>query len=172
MITRDNNDGIRDGAYLKPDKDEVCYPNKRIPLSQLARLRERTKAVNRLYMKHKGHFQRMVVIHVDSRNKKENIDVFFYHDKRSTSGEQLANTLRQTFDEKYAEHQPNRGYTGDVSSRNLYVIKNSYPTAVFIEMGNINHRRDQQRLIIPDNRQALANWLCDGLIRDFGKNAR
>lgn len=172
MIIRDKDDGIRDDAFLKPDKDEVCYPDEPIPLSQLARLKQSTKAVNDLYLRNKGRFQRLVVIHVDSRSKKQNIDVFFYHDKRSSSGERLANTLQQTIDQKYAEHQPNRGYSGDVSERNLYVIKNSYPTAVFIEMGNINHRRDQQRLIIPDNRQALAKWLCDGLIKDFRNNVK
>lgn len=172
MIIRDKNDGIRDDAYLTPDRDEVCYPDELIPLSQLARLRQSTRAVNNLYLKNKGRFQRLVVIHVDSRNRKENIDVFFYHDKQSTSGEKLANTLRETFEQKYAEHQPNRGYSGDVSERNLYVIKNSYPTAVFIEIGNINHRRDQRRLIIPDNRQALANWMCEGLIKDFRNNSR
>jgi N-acetylmuramoyl-L-alanine amidase len=31
MITRDPNDGIRDENFLKPDKDEVCYPNLTIP---------------------------------------------------------------------------------------------------------------------------------------------
>lgn len=172
MIIKDADDGIRDDAYLQPDKDEVCYPNEQIPLKQLDRLKQSTQAVNNLYLKNKGRFQRLVVIHVDSRSKKENIDAFFYHDKRSSSGERLAIALQQTFDQKYAIHQPRRGYSGNVSERNLYVIKNSYPTAVFMEIGNINHRRDQLRLIIPDNRQALANWLCEGLIKDFRENAR
>ena len=172
MIIRDPNDGIRDEQYLKPDKDEVCYPDGIIPLSQLGRLRQSTNAVNDLYKKNKGKFQRLVVIHVDSRSIKENIDVFFYHDKGSNSGKRLANTLKQTFGQKYAMHQPNRGYSGSVSVRNLYVIKNSYPSSVFIELGNINHNRDQQRFIIPDNRQAVANWLRDGLIEDYNKSIK
>jgi N-acetylmuramoyl-L-alanine amidase len=169
MIIRDPNDGIRDDQYLVPDKDEVCFQNSVIPLSQIARLRQGTKAVNDLYLQNKGKFQRLVVIHVDSRSIKENIDVFFYHDKESTTGKKLATTLMQTFVQKYAAHQPNRGYNGSVSARNLYVIKNSYPPSVFIELGNINHYRDQKRFIIPDNRQAVSNWLRDGLIADFNK---
>jgi N-acetylmuramoyl-L-alanine amidase len=172
MIIRDPNDGIRDDLYLTPDKDEVCYPNSTIPLSQLARLRQSTAAVNSLYAKNKSQLQRLVVIHVDSRSMKENIDVFFYHDKGSNTGKKLANTLMQTFVQKYAMHQPNRGYNGSVSERNLYVIKNSLPPSVFIELGNINHNRDQQRFIIPDNRQAVANWLRDGLIADFNKSIK
>jgi N-acetylmuramoyl-L-alanine amidase len=172
MIIIDWNDGIRDEQYLTPDKDEVCYPNQEIPLSQVARLHQSTDAVNGLYAIYKRKFQRLVVIHVDSRSEKENIDVFFYHDKRSNSGKRLANTLMQTFEQKYAQHQPNRGYTGNVSERNLYVIKNSLPPSVFIEIGNINHFRDQQRIIMPDNRQAVSNWLRDGLIEDFKKSIK
>ena len=172
MIIIDWNDGIRDEQYLTPDKDEVCYPNQEIPLSQVARLHQSTDAVNGLYAIYKRKFQRLVVIHVDSRSEKENIDVFFYHDKRSNSGKRLANTLMQTFEQKYAQHQPNRGYTGNVSERNLYVIKNSLPPSVFIEIGNINHFRDQLRIIMPDNRQAVSNWLRDGLIEDFKKSIK
>lgn len=172
MIIRDANDGIRDDQFLSPDKDEVCYPNSEIPLSQLARLKQSTNAVNRLHKKNKGKLQRLVVIHVDSRSISENIDVFFYYDKGSVTGKKLANTLMLTFEQKYAMHQPNRGYSGSVSDRNLYVIKNSVVPSVFIELGNINHTRDQKRIIIPDNRQAVANWLRDGLIEDFKKSIK
>ncbi|MDO9613537.1 MAG: N-acetylmuramoyl-L-alanine amidase, partial [Bacteroidota bacterium] len=170
MIIRDPNDGIRDDQFLTPDRDEVCFPNDPIPLNQLARLRQSTEAVNKLYGQNKGKFQRLVVIHVDSRSQKENIDVFFYHDKRSDAGKKLANTLKLTFGERYARHQPTRGYNGSVSERNLYVIKNSFPPSVFIELGNINHTRDQKRFIFSDNRQAVSNWLRDGLIHDFNKS--
>ncbi|WP_163707873.1 N-acetylmuramoyl-L-alanine amidase family protein [Mangrovibacterium lignilyticum] len=170
MVTVDKNDGIRDDRILKPDKDEVCYPNLTIPRSQTTRLHQRKDAVNKLYLNHKGQFQRLVIIHVDSRSKGENIDVFFYHDKRSNTGKKLAWNLQSTFKEKYDHHQPNRGYHGTVSTRNLYVLKYSYPAAVFIELGNINHGRDQQRFMMENNRQALANWLCDGLIKDYKNN--
>ena len=172
MIIRDPNDGIRDDQFLTPDRDEVCFPDKTIPLNQLARLRQGTDAVNKLYRQNRGKFQRLVVIHVDSRSQKENIDVFFYHDKRSDAGKKLANTLKVTIGERYARHQPTRGYNGSVSERNLYVIKNSFPPAVFIELGNINHTRDQKRFILSDNRQAVANWLRDGLIQDFNKSIK
>lgn len=170
LITRDKNDGIRDLQNLKADKDEVCYPNSTIPLNHIRRLRQRTDAVNKLYKKHKGAHQRMIAMHIDSRSVRENIDIFFYHDKRSKTGKKSCSILRDTIEAKYREHQPNRGYTGTVSSRNLYVIRNTYPTAIFIELGNMNHQRDVKRLIIPSNRQAVANWLHAGLIKDFQTN--
>ena len=170
MITTDKNDGIRDEAYLRPDKDEVCYPNLTMPLNQIKRLRQRTDAVNKLYGENRGSFQRMIAIHVDSRSQGENIDVFFYHDKRSETGEKACRILQKTFQQKYDEHQPGRGYNGTVSDRGLYVLRNTYPPAVYIELGNVNHQRDIQRLIRYDNRQAVANWLTQGLITDFKTN--
>lgn len=170
MIIQDKNDGIRDERILEADKDEVCYPNLTIPRSQITRLRQRKDAVNKLYIQNKGKYQRLVVIHVDSRSKGENIDVFFYHDKRSKTGKKLADNLQQTFKQKYDYHQPNRGYHGTVSTRNLYMLKYSYPAAVFIELGNINHHRDKLRFMMENNRQALANWLADGLIKDHKNN--
>ncbi|KAF0239338.1 MAG: N-acetylmuramoyl-L-alanine [Prolixibacteraceae bacterium] len=170
MITIDKNDGIRDVSFLKADKDEVCYPNLPIPLNHVKRLQQRVNTVNKLYGKHKKSFQRFISIHVDSRSKGENIDIFFYHDAKSKTGKKAATTLQKTFHAKYNEHQPGRGYHGTVTSRNLYVLKNSYPAGVYIELANMNHQRDIKRLIIPDNRQAVANWLADGLVIDFKNN--
>jgi N-acetylmuramoyl-L-alanine amidase len=170
MIVIDKNDGIRDETFLMSDNDEVCYPNRTIPLNQVKRLQQRVDAVNQLYKKHGSAFQRFISIHVDSRSKGENIDIFFYHDSKSNTGKKAATILQETFREKYREVQPGRGYTGSVSARNLYVLKNSYPTGVFIELANMNHQRDIKRLIIADNRQAVANWLTQGLIKDFKTN--
>jgi N-acetylmuramoyl-L-alanine amidase len=167
MITIDKNDGIRDEPFLKPDKDEICYPNKAIPLNQTKRLQQRVESVNQLYKKYGNTFQRFIAIHVDSRSQSENIDIFFYHDSKSNTGKRAASILQQTFMNKYREVQPGRGYSGTVSSRNLYELKNTYPTGVYIELANMNHQRDIKRLVIPDNRQAVANWLTLGLIEDF-----
>lgn len=167
IITRDPNDGIRDGAVLKIDKDEKCYPNLTIPLNQTARLSQRTKAVNTLYRKNRGRYQRVIMIHLDSRSLGENIDVFFYHHPKSKSGKRLATRLKNKFKEKYAKFQPNRKYSGTVSSRNLYVLRNTKPTAVFIELGNIRNTRDQRRFVLKDNRDAVAKWIAEGLEEDF-----
>ncbi|MDR1860195.1 MAG: N-acetylmuramoyl-L-alanine amidase [Bacteroidales bacterium] len=167
MIVRDPKNGIRDESILKPDKNEVCYPKQVIPLNQVARLRQRKDIVNKLYEQNRGAYQRLIEIHLDSRSKGTNIDVFFYYRGDSSEGRRLALTMQRTFKQKYDRHQPERGYTGTVSERNLYVLKNAMPTSVFIELGNINHERDQKRFMLADNRQALANWLCESVIKDF-----
>lgn len=168
MIIQDADDGIRDENILLHDTDEVCYPDIAVPYRQNDRLRQRTAAVNALYLQHKGAYQRMLAIHVDSRNKGQNIDVFFYHHENSPSGKTLAEHIHQTITSKYSRHQPNRDYAGNVSTRSsLFVIKYSHPPAVFVELGNIRNQRDQRRFVLPENRQALANWMCEGILADY-----
>lgn len=168
MIIQDPNDGIRDQAVLPVDYDEVTYPRQTIPLNQLARLRQGINAVNRLHGRHKGAYQRLLTLHVDSRSAGQNIDVFFYHNSNSAAGKRLAERIHQTFTDRYRRSQPNRPYSGNVSTRNsLYVVRNSLAPTIFMELGNIRNDKDQRRFIIPDNRQALANWICEGIIADY-----
>jgi len=168
FIVRDPNDGIRNEQYLRNSKDEVCYPNKPIPLDQVERLKQRVDAINTLCRNELTNtYRRCIEIHVDARDSHKSIDIFFYYNAGSKKGEQLANTLRNAIGRKYELKQPGRGYNGDVSPRHLYMLEKTIPTAVFIELGNINHARGQQRLIYPNNRQAIARWMCDGMIEDF-----
>ena len=168
IIIRDPNDGIRDERILEMDNDEVTWPQQEIPLRQLDRLKQRVEAVNELYKQNLGKHQRLVVTHVDSRSKGQNIDVFFYFHEKSRSGRQLAENIHQTFREKYAHYQPGRTYSGTFEDRsNLYLVKNTLPATAFIEIGNIRNQRDQRRILDPDNRQALANWICEGLLLDY-----
>ena len=111
--------------------------------------------------------ERAVFIHVDSRSESKQTDVYFYHAKGSKNGKRLADNLRKTFADKYRKHQPGRGFTGTVSERNLYVLRNTSPVGVFLELGNIRNKQDQKRLVIPSNRQALARWIADGLEKDY-----
>lgn len=168
LIIKDSTDGIRDEKLLEIDHDEYNHPNEKIPLGQLARLKQRTKTINKLYKDHKPRHQRLVTIHIDSRSKNKNIDVFFYHHKKSKNGKQLANTLLKTFKNQYKKHQPNREYEGTVSPRtNLYMVKNTYPAMVYIELGNIKNPKDQKRILDYENRQALADWLFIGIFEDY-----
>jgi len=168
MITRDYNDGIRNEEYLNPDKDETCYPDQKIPVKQTTRLRQRASAINQLYRRNRSRsYQRAIVIHLDSQSKSSNIDVYFYHHPNSKAGKKLSETLQQTLKNKYQIHQPSRGYTGTVGTRNLYMLKKTTPVTTFIELGNIRNYRDQVRFLKENNRQALANWLTEGLIRDY-----
>lgn len=171
FIIRDPSDGIRDDRYLKNNKTELCHPNLKIPSNQKQRLKQRADAVNRLHKQTPNSaYARCLVIHIDGRSRNQNIDVFFYHHRTSSNGKRLAISLRDTVKAKYKAAQPGRPYEGSVSSRNLYVIDNTIPPVVFMELGNIHNERDQKRILQAGNREALANWLCQGIVADKMKN--
>lgn len=168
LIIQDENDGIRDDFVLEIDHDEVAYPDQTIPLNQVARLKQRVDIVNDLYKDNKGKYQRLIVTHVDSRSEGQNIDVFFYHHEHSKNGKKLAESIHKTFEAKYKKYQPNRSYAGTFEDRtSLYLVKKTHPAMTFIEIGNIRNAKDQVRIVDPDNRQALAKWISEGVLLDF-----
>lgn len=169
MIVRDPNDGIRDEAYLKCDKDEVVWGDKVIPLDQKERLAQRTDLINQLterYLKAGITDQTIIEIHVDSRHRHKETDVFFYYRPDSEPSKALALKMHNTFLRKYLKVRSQKEYNGTVTPRGLFTLRETTtPVAVYIELGNIRNSWDQQRLVIPSNRQALANWLCAALLR-------
>ena len=168
VIIQDKNDGIRSEDILLCDKDETCMGKSKIPLNQKKRLAQRVYAVNSLYKdyKNKGFKdQYFISIHIDSRSENKRQDVFFYHSPLSKSGKKLALNIQDTFKAKYQKYRKSREYSGSVSSRNLYVLRNTHPTAVFVELANIRNVNDQKRILPQSNRQYLADWLYEGLTK-------
>ncbi len=168
VIVQDPNDGIRDASLLLCDKTELSMGRTRIPLNQLARLDQRCNEVNKLYHQNKktgAKKQTVVCIHVDSRSPQWRQDVFFYYYEESKTGKALAFDLQRTFKKKYEKYRPTRDYRGTVSSRNLYVLRNTDAPAVYVELANIKNAYDRRRIMPHSNRQALANWLFEGLTK-------
>lgn len=166
IIIQDKQDGIRDDRILKNNRNETCQ-GRELPLNQRKRLQQRCDAINQLYRHSTAGYHRAVFIHLDSRSTKQQMDVFFYYCEKSANGKKLGETMRNTFREHYQKHQPGRGFTGTVGTRELFVLSNSEPVSLFAELGNIKNNFDQQRILLSSNRQALANWLCRGFITDY-----
>lgn len=167
VIIKDHNDGIRDEEILSCDYDEVCLDNLTIPRKQVPRLVQRAVAINNLYRSYKKKGvkkQTSLVIHVDSReNVHQRVDTYFMYAKNSKSGKKLAEKMRDTFEKKYEFYQKDRGYKGSVTQRNWFMLNNTLTPTVYIELGNIKNKKDQRRLTLMENRQALANWMFEGL---------
>ncbi len=171
MITIDTSDGIRDEKFLKPSYDEIFYGGIQIPTNQKERLQECANIVNKLYQQNKKRYKHhiSVNIHLDSRSEGEKIDVFFYYQEGNATSKAIADSLLSTLRLQYAKFQPGRGYSGTVDTRNLFMLRNTIPPTVYIELGNIQNKSNQYRFIEKDNRQAIAKWLCLGVLRYFKK---
>ena len=170
MIIKDANDGIRNTEILKMDKDEVCTMAGAIPLNQKERLCQRSEVVNKLFeenSKKKIKYQRVIEIHIDSRSTNTCIDLFFYHKEFSRLGQRLANTMHSVFKNKYAIHRKTGEYHGVVGTRDLHMLREMKLRSVFIELGNINNSFDRKRILQPNNRQLLAEWMTEGILHDY-----
>lgn len=168
MIVRDANDGIRDTEFLNCDEDEKVWGNLTIPRDQKARLQQRCDIINNFTSQHAKlgvTDQTLIEIHVDSRSHEHKTDVFFYFRPESAISQKLALHMQKVFLLKYLKKRNQRGYTGTVTSRSLFMLRETTtPKAVYIELANIRNNWDQQRLVLRNNRQAVANWICEALL--------
>lgn len=170
MIVRDPNDGIRNDNFLKCDKDEEVWGDREIPVNQKARLGQRTDIINTLTEHHKKmgqNDQTVIEIHIDSRGVTTETDVFFYYRDGSEPSMDLALKMHQVFIDKYkAKRGPGKRYSGSVNARDLFTLRETHTRkAVYIELANIRNDWDQQRLVLSNNRQALANWIGEALLK-------
>lgn len=168
LINRDPDDGIREEQYLKCDNDEVVWGGLAVPASQKPRLTQRSDIINDLVEKHKKQGvkeQMLVVIHVDSRSKRQQTDLFFYYYPGDAKGKRTALAMHRAMKTSYEKYRKGRGYRGTVSSRDLHMLRETEVPSVYIELGNIRHPQDQKRIILASNRQLLADWLFEGLTK-------
>ena len=166
LINRDPDDGIREDQYLKCDADEVVWGGLAVPASQKPRLTQRSDIINKLYEKHKKQGvkdQMLVVIHVDSRSHRQQTDLFFYYYPGDNTGKKTALAMHQAMKISYEKYRKGRGYDGTVTARDLHMLRETEVPSVYIELGNIRHPQDQNRIILASNRQLLADWLFEGL---------
>jgi N-acetylmuramoyl-L-alanine amidase len=170
VIVRDPNDGIRDSEYLPADQDEVYLGGGRISRRQSPRLQARADIINELYDRNRSSAisQQVISLHVDAYGSgtQPQIDVHFAY--ASSGGRALGRTLQSEMRQQYELHQPGRGYSGRVVRRDWMILNATKPVAILVELGNIRHRGDQIRLAKPGNRQALAEWIAEGLMRKAG----
>jgi len=127
---------------------------------------QRSKKINEFYKKYKRQGikeQYAIMLHIDSRSEKKRVDTFFYYYKHGQTSKALALHMQNTFKKQYNKHQKGRGYKGFTTHRNLYMIRTTLPTALFVELGNIKNPSDQKRFTKSENRQALADWLTEGM---------
>lgn len=169
MINRDANDGIRSGSYLPCDTDEVLWGDIKMSARQKIRLTQRSEVINKLYEKHRLQGvvdQKILIIHVDSRSIKQRIDLFFYHHPDSPESKEVAQQLHRKMRQKYRKYRKTGEYHGTVTPRDLHMLRETIPPSIYIELANIKNTYDQQRIVLESNRQALANWLLEGLLED------
>jgi N-acetylmuramoyl-L-alanine amidase len=168
FVSQDD-DGIRDDVYLDPDVDERFLDGSYVGQGRRKRLKTRTDQINRESRKHSG-YQRVVEFHVDNYAASRQFDVSFFY--WSIPGQHLAETLRETLRRNYAQYRPGRGFNGHMRKEPFHTLKYARPVVAYIELGNIQNSVDQERLVNPEKRQTIAEWLYEGFLKDVRKHRR
>lgn len=162
----DSSDGIRDSQFLKNNTNEYFGNGKLVLGNAKERLQKRIDYINSISPRYSKKNQRLLVLHVDSRVVEQRIDVFFYYKPGDIVSKNYANNIMDIIGQKYAKNQPGRGYEGNVTERNLFMLRFSPITSVYFELGNIQNPKDQVRFLDPNNRQAIANWIYAGILHN------
>jgi N-acetylmuramoyl-L-alanine amidase len=165
IITRDPNDGIRDGQMLTCDADERTFPDLKIPAAHRPRLYQRSDAINSLYDKYKKEGitdQRCLILHVDSRVKTLQTDIYLYYQSSSTVSKKIGQNILENLKDN---HEGKRKYRGTLSSRDLHMMRESKVPTVYVEMGNLRNTVDLERIRTGAHRQEVADWLYEGFIQ-------
>lgn len=104
VIIQDEYDGIRDERFLTNNNTETCL-GEPIPKSQIDRLKQRVDMVNDLYARDKDQFNyiRAIEVHIDSRNPREQIDLFLYYADNPQS-RLTSYTVRNEMLNQYKKH--------------------------------------------------------------------
>ena len=158
-------ENLRDGDFLLCDSDEETYPNLKVPVAHKPRLFQRSDAVNAIYEKYRKlglNDQRLIVIHVDSRGKSEQTDTFLYYQNGNEASLKIAKNMKQTLETRYARY---RDYKGTLTTRDLHMLRECKPNTVYVELGNLRNEFDRKRLMLKNNRQAIAMWLAEGFMK-------
>ncbi len=165
IVTRDPTDGIRDSQFLLCDKDEQTYPDLKVPAPQKERLFQRSDAINLLakkYQKKGITDQRLIVLHVDSRSKNQQTDVFLYYKEGDDESKRITKSIFDNLEKRYQKY---RDYHGTMTARDLHMLRECETHSVYVELGNIRNATDQKRLMLAKNRQIIADWLTEGFVK-------
>ncbi len=172
VIVRDEDDGIRDEVYLDCDWDERVWGDQSIPRDQRLRLKQRSDVINELARTSRAKGvgeQYCIVIHVDSRHVDNQTDLFLYKQHDDPASERLGEQIRQAMISNYARLKRSREYQGALRTRDLHMLREVDVPTVYIELGNIQHEFDQQRVLMVSNRQLLADWFTEGILAGVEK---
>lgn len=169
IVVQDSADGIRDDKYLKNSTSEILMNGDTIAYNQRERLKQRADLINQLSKKHDINKQYAIVLHVDSRHTEKRIDIFFYYQENNKNSISMTQSIFDMIKHKYDVNQPGRGYRGSMQTRNLFMLRNLIIPTVYIELGNIQNPKDQIRFLNYNNRQAMANWIRDGILKNLSK---
>ena len=124
--------------------------------------------VNKRYLKHRGSYQRLLVIKAQSGSSLLS-DAITYHYEESREGKKMARTIVDILKGKEIGNRSDREYTKVVTDAgDISFAKNVLPAITYIYMGS-GESKDAKALKIPSNKNDIADLIANGILLDYSK---
>ncbi|EAR00504.1 putative cell wall biosynthesis related protein [Maribacter sp. HTCC2170] len=128
-----------------------------------------TSVINKKFLKHKGHYQRVLVLNTKGLASSSNTNVTVYHNAKSKEGRELADNLLMVIGKNRIKQKSLDEYVGVFKDfESVSFAKNLLPTLTFVEMGKKSNS-DTKSLKVSSNKKNIANLLTNGILLDYSK---
>jgi len=132
-----------------------------------ANLGEYTSAINRLFLKHNGKYQRLLVMNLNDAISDNETKITIAHYDKSKEGQKLASNIGQIFQEMNVLKKTSKEYINVFThDTNLYLAKNILPvmTYIKIEGGASLIKKQQSR---DKANISFADLIAKGILQDY-----
>ncbi len=137
--------------------------NASLDLIELANL------INKRYLKHKGTYQRVLIIKTDNSKVGSRTDATVYHYAASKEGKKMADNILGIFDKNSVKHRSIEEYsTVFTDFKNISFAKNILPAITFVEMGT-NIPNNKKTLKISSNKKNITDLITNGILSDYSR---
>lgn len=128
-----------------------------------------TSVINKKYLKHNGHYQRVLVINSNGGSNGSLTDVTVYHNANSKEGRKMADNLLMVIGKNRLKQKSLEEYAGVFNDFNrVSFAKNLLPTLTFVELGE-KKKTDIKSLEVSSNKKNIADLIANGILLDYSK---
>lgn len=140
------------------------------PVSERSTLNNYVAAVNNRYLKHRGKYQRVLIVKSEGQIRKGNLEVSIYHHSDNEEGRSLSENISYFFAEKgirrSASNKPDYVFK---DRNNLYLAKNALPAVSLVAIKKPNSKSTKGAIVVQLNEKQFTNSLTSGILRDYAQ---
>jgi len=121
--------------------------------------------VNKKFLKHKGNYQRLLVIDLNEVALKSETGVVVSHYENSEEGKKFADNILDVFGKNILKYKSPAKYSEVfIDPKNIAFAKNVLPTITFIEMGA---QTNKKTIKVTTNKKNIADLITRGILSDY-----
>lgn len=128
-----------------------------------------TTIINKKYLMHSGHYQRVLVFKNNGDVKNAQTNITLYHNANSKDGRKMVDNLLLTLGENKIKQKSLNDYAGVFNDfKRVSFAKNLLPTLTFVEIGE-KGKSEVKSVKISSNKKNIADMITGGILRDYSK---